>query len=120
MKEFKNNKDFGYDSEIQKLFDERIHLFGIEHSYKIEIEALSTAMFSIMKRSSNKTTVDELKVIIENIRGQLNSVGILLETINNKINEYQNTCDHDFIEDGRDSHYDYLKCVKCGFTKKDV
>ena len=41
------------------------------------------------------------------------------DLIDKYLKEKQEHCDHDWIYDGRDSHYDYYKCSKCGKESKD-
>lgn len=95
-------------------------------------ESLNSVGKSIRDVLGEIECVKRTKEIYES-RNQIGDFGDMLSVLNKEVNnlkkdqdkiieqitEIQNSCEHDFVYIGHDSHYDYYTCKKCGAGMKD-
>lgn len=63
----------------------------------------------------DKESVDS---VLNTINNENNVIKEHIELVKSYIQEKQDNCEHDFVYDGHDSHYDYYTCKKCGKSCK--
>lgn len=72
-------------------------------------------------------TNNEIKKEVERLTKEKYNKGIeldrekykILNEYEDRINKVRDKCKHKFIPDGYDSHYDWVKCTNCGYSKQD-
>lgn len=104
------------NSEYKELNNAIRDIYTITEPFEKSITQIDKLLNSNILSEEYVKQLCVTKVLLKNIIDKESEPVVLYRE---RIKELKKNCQHNFVYEGHDSHYDYYVCTKCGETRKD-